>query len=266
MKNNNLGDYFIKGHLNEDALALFADALVLKKEDSLPAAIRNHVEECQQCKIEVFGLYEIMKNDNVIQNTENHPYFNSQIVERKKTFQLYNLLKIVALILLVISVGSLIHNLLIVKKNNNVLKNNVAHNSDRINNNVIYNNNKEEKKVKKDSLKHSSTDNLTALNLEESALFENLIASHYRGSDIEVNTPRLKQKFNVGQPIVFEINGDLSNPVIINIYSNKGNKIIERNDISTNTFTIDNELPPGLYYWKLLQEDNLVQVGKFFVK
>lgn len=188
-------------------------------------------------------------------------------MEIKKTFQFYKLLKIVALILLFISISSLIHNLLVIRKNNKELRKNITQNSETIHkpqNNNIRNSNTNE--VKKDSLNHSAADNSTAQNLEESALFENLIDSHYRGSVIEVNTPRLKQQFTIGQPIVFELSGDLSKPVIIAIYSNKGTKLTEKKSISTNTFTISDELPPGLYYWKLMQEEKLIQAGKFFLK
>jgi hypothetical protein len=274
MIENNFDNYFNNGHLNEDAFALFLDALVLDKVSMLPSIIRSHVEDCQQCKIEVLALYDIMKKNTAIRNAENHPYFDDQMVKGKKTFRIYNLLKIVAGILIIIGIGSLIYTI-INQKNSNVLVKNITHTADTINkqknNNISINSTKKEKdsiskKEKKDRSLKPSPNVALASNMQESELFENLITSYYRSNDVEVTFPPLNHLFNSGQTLVFKINGVLSEPVTLKIYNNQEKKITEKGNISTNSLSITNKLPPGLYYWKLLKGYNLIQAGKFFVK
>lgn len=274
MIENDFDNYFNNGHLNDDAFALFLDALVLDKVNLLPSMIRSHVEDCQQCKLEMLALYDIMKKNNVIRNAENHPYFDGQMVKREKTFRIYSLLKMVAAIIIIIGIGSLIYTI-INQKNANVLIKNITHNPDTINkqknNNISINPTKEEtdsiskKKMKDRSLKPSPNVAL-ASNMQESELFENLIISHYRSNDVEVTFPPLNHLFNSGQTLVFKINGVLSEPVTLKIYNNQEKKITEKSNISINSLSIDYKLPPGLYYWKLLKGYNVIQVGKFFVK
>ena len=66
------------GHLNDEAIALFSDALILKREEMLDIEIRNHVENCQQCRKEVFAIYEIMKKDGAVQETIQHPFHDKK--------------------------------------------------------------------------------------------------------------------------------------------------------------------------------------------
>jgi hypothetical protein len=44
-------------HLSEDQLALYVDALVSDTQDQLP----EHVEECEECKMEVIGVRELIE-------------------------------------------------------------------------------------------------------------------------------------------------------------------------------------------------------------
>jgi hypothetical protein len=153
----------------------------------------------------------------------------------------------------------------------------IAHGSDSINkhsNNKIANNQTRKMtdsvsitSLKKDNSKISSLhQNELAANIEESALFEGLIASNYRSNDMKVSFPPLNHTFNSGQTIVFKINSDISKPIVLILFNNKGEEIIEKNNISNNRLLINNRLSPGLYYWKLLKGRDLIQVGKFFMK
>lgn len=158
-----------------------------------------------------------------------------------------------------------------------ILNNLIAHGSDSINkhsNNKIANNQTRKMtdsvsitSLKKDNSKISSLhQNELAANIEESALFEGLIASNYRSNDMKVSFPPLNHTFNSGQTIVFKINSDISKPIVLILFNNKGEEIIEKNNISNNRLLINNRLSPGLYYWKLLKGRDLIQVGKFFMK
>jgi hypothetical protein len=105
-----------------------------------------------------------------------------------------------------------------------------------------------------------------AANMKENLLYENLIASHYRSNDIEVSFPPINHTFHPGQPLNFKLSGEITDPMILIIYNNKGEKIIEKNSLMVTGFSIKYKSPTGLYYWKLLKGDDLIQVGKYFVK
>ena len=51
----------MENHLPEEQLALYVDALVLDQQDQLPEEILEHVEECEECKMEVIGVRELIE-------------------------------------------------------------------------------------------------------------------------------------------------------------------------------------------------------------
>lgn len=101
--------------------------------------------------------------------------------------------------------------------------------------------------------------------MEESVLFENLISSSYRSQDIKVISPAMEQHYSANGTLVFKINQPTPSPFTIKIYTNKGNKLHEIEDIATDTYMFEKKLSQGLYYWKLEEDDDLLFVGKFFV-
>jgi len=124
-----------------------------------------------------------------------------------------------------------------------------------------------EKPIKKDSSASPSIQHdALALNMQESVIFENLVAANYRNNMMEVLSPLLNQQFTTKQEIVFKFTGDFSTPLVIKIYNNKGTRIYKTNAIQTNSYTLDIKLYKGLYYWKLERNTNLIHVGKFIVK
>ncbi len=76
MENQSFDKFFADNHLKDEAIALFVDALILNKVELLIDEIRTHVEDCTQCKMGVFALYEIIKQDNKIQDKYIHPFLN----------------------------------------------------------------------------------------------------------------------------------------------------------------------------------------------
>lgn len=264
MKEKSLNSYFKEGHLQDEALALFADALLLNKVESLPLAIRNHVEDCQQCKIEIMALYEIMLKDSVIQNNISHPYLDNFEEIAKISFKRYSFLKIAAAFLLLIGLGSIIYYGLINQMEPNEL---VIQNIDTVKThkeNILVK--EKTDSISKKPLNKTSSHTLIAQNMQESVMFESLIASNYRGNDIEVMAPANKQRFKTLQPIKFKFNGDLTIPVNLLIYNNKGIKKYTKENITENNFSLTIKLLPGLYYWKIEKENSLIYVGKFIVK
>jgi len=267
------GGFFYETHLSYEGIALYADALILNKVEQLPPKIRDHAEDCQQCKKEIFAIYELTKNDPTIRNIERHPFFSNPEIKYENTSKLkiYHYLKIAAVFLLIIGFGLLLNYLIISKHASNSSKSQIIGSIKNDNKTNIQSGKKSglegEKALKADtSLKLSLKGNEIALNMQKSEIFENLIASHYRSIDVEVLSPTLNQQFSVQQSIVFKFKGDLSVPLVVMVYNNAGGKILEKDNILANHYTFHPGFSPGLYYWKLIRDDDLLYVGKFFVK
>lgn len=268
MKEFTFDSYFDKDHLNDEALALFAEAMMLNRQEVLPEVVREHVEDCLQCKKEIIALYDFMRKDNVFQKIHKHPYFDNPIIHKGKSSKIYDLLKITAVFLLIIGISSLVYYVFIYEKNINIKNNKLVYSADSLGkyrSDSISQKSKETGFISKKEFK-SSKNNALAMNMKESVLFESLIASHYRSNDLEVSFPPLNHPFSLGKAIVFKINGDISEPIALFIFNNEGKRILEKGNISVNCVVLTQKLSTGLYYWKLLKDDNLIQVGKFIVK
>ena len=265
MKEQVIDQYFIEGHLNEEGIALYADGLLLEKIDMLPISIRNHVEDCQQCKKEVFDTYELIRNNQRFKNIETHPFFGLKKENQHSGSgsRMYSFLKIVAVFLIIISVSVVINYLLKTKSQSNSLNSQVTSNSkDTLH--EIGNPAKKNVNVQRVDSSNAQNERL-AVNFKKSELFEGLISSNFRSADIEVLSPFLGQKFIKQSHIIFEFKGDVSIPVTIKVYNNKGKEMLVRNGISTNRYRYAPKLYSGLFYWKLLREDDLLYVGKFYI-
>jgi ferric-dicitrate binding protein FerR (iron transport regulator) len=106
MNKHSSDNYFIDHHLNDEAIALFADALFLNEEEKMPDVIRNHAEDCQDCKKEIIATYDILLQDKSSEKTEKHPYFDLNSPNEKKVFKLTSIFKIAAALLFLIGIGS----------------------------------------------------------------------------------------------------------------------------------------------------------------
>lgn len=62
-----------EGHLNEEGTALFVDALFLGKTDRLPGVILDHVSNCEECRKEVAGLYDLVSENKALYPSVVHP-------------------------------------------------------------------------------------------------------------------------------------------------------------------------------------------------
>ena len=101
IKKLNTNPIFINedGHLNDEAVALFVDSLLLNTQDQVPEEITLHVEDCIKCKHEITDLYELQKSgDHSFMGA--HPYF-----EKKKSFQWNYFMRIAAMLAIIAGIG-----------------------------------------------------------------------------------------------------------------------------------------------------------------
>lgn len=110
IKNSNRNCFNDEGHLDDNAIALYVDALILDKVEAQPASVLQHVEDCMQCKTSIIGLYEVLKDNEEIKNRK-HPYFH-----RTSWGSQYQWIKMAAIFLGFLIVGASIYSLFIKQK------------------------------------------------------------------------------------------------------------------------------------------------------
>ena len=104
---------------------------------------------------------------------------------------------------------------------------------------------------------------LYAANFETFPAYEVMLTYEIRSHSIIVKSPEIGDSFK-GE-IIFEWENVEEEPIYLKIFNNRGNEIF--NIIPEgNNYHYTEKLVPGLYYWKLESEEELLYMGKFFVK
>ena len=98
---------------------------------------------------------------------------------------------------------------------------------------------------------------------KESLFFEKIIKDVTRGSDIQIDSPEMGQKFKYNSEVVFKWEG-ASGEVFLTVFNNKDQLVFEQKAISPYIFP--EKLEQGLYYWQLENEEYSLYTGKFLVK
>lgn len=108
-----------------------------------------------------------------------------------------------------------------------------------------------------------------AENFKPSAKFENLMMQTYQSDTVLINV-KPHNDVNFKNEILFQWEikkNDLPYKGLfeLKIYSNKENTLY-RFSVRNNQFQLNEALSPGLYYWSLMTEDEMVHLGRFYVQ
>jgi len=238
-------------HLNEEALALYVDALKLNTVYLLPGAVLGHVDDCQKCKSEIVEALSLVE-EQAYSVREPHPYFSNNANSTHASFSLPY--RIAAIFLIGISIGILISLFRSMKDNQSVITDSMQ--------SVQAAHPEIQKSPTKEDDKVNQQETL-ADNFSESPNLENLVNSASRSELPLVVSP--KNNAVVSQEILFEWNVQEGGLVSVTILSNRED-VLKNVKLKQSKFLFSGKLNPGLYYWKLEREDELLYVGKFFVK
>lgn len=267
-----------EGQLNDEAIALIADAIKLDKLDELPVAIKAHYQSSKTCQQRVIDFASIMMDIDQPQ-LASHPTFSEETEKPARRHSLFLRLAIAASIALVLffafqQLNKADRGPLIVEDPDKELPNKVP------NDNLPKKDTPQKNIAKDDTKKNIPTisqgplpkdkkietpDNRTlfAANYIPDEEFETMIGTNLRGETVSVLNPKTGIVFSTKETINFE--WDKAGNYFITIYNNLGEEKIEENILTTN-WSYTQELKPGLYYWKLETEDELLHIDKFEVE
>jgi len=250
------GTHFFESntHLTEEGIALYVDALKLNRLDELPDDVREHVADCQACKRHVTGLYSLLADEDY-RSVGRHPYFD----RTKKDARVSNrpmMYRIAAAFLGIVAIGVIAY---YITSTGGREKGEQPASADRTT-------------AQADSLAAKSTGDtaggtsgadLYAADFVQSPELEDMVNNESRSSTIEVVSPR--PGTTVHPRVVFRWRTDLKSSLTLKVLTNREENV---RTVTTNSgsFTLDTALKPGLYYWKLQTDDELLFVGKFLVR
>ncbi len=246
-------------HLNTEGVSLYVDAILYKRQSELPEEVLNHVEGCEQCKIAIIEVYELLKGDKNI-SQQKHPFFKS----RKAVKSLYTFFKFTAAAAVLVFIAIYFTNRINDQKDKTI-KAGIDTKKTPVKDIFIFPDN-----LNIDTIKinpDSGTEKLIAVNYAKSLVLESFIETGLRSEDLEILYPLNGAKFKLNQPINFKWKTESRDKIVIEIfyYKNKTDiKLLEK-AAQNKELTISNNLKEGLYYWKFISDDELIYVGKFIV-
>lgn len=230
-------------HLNENGTALTAEAFFLDRTAELPNEISEHLEQCDRCKVQVLGLLELLKEQPIDRNIH-HPYFD----RRPVILPFPNFLKAAAVITAILAGGAAY----ILFTSNGTSGNDTPYHSIG------------PVTTSPDTFSDPVPENERVLadHFAPSPNLDDLVRSDFRSESIEVLSP--ENDAIVSSPITFRWK-QYQGPVILKILNNR-EMTVQMSNVKENRFVTTKSLVPGLYYWKLEDEGELLYIGKFFVK
>lgn len=236
-------------HLSEEGAALYVDAIFLEKLGRLPEDLRRHTEGCEQCQRKVVELREMMK-EMAYSPALPHPYLDRIAREPAVPYALYRMAAVIA------GVGLLAAGYYALVTDTPASSPSV---SGQIPNDVP--SSSEQTTAPQRSTTSPVDLPVLADNFTESPNLEDLVKNEFRSTTAEILAPSIGGVVQI--PVTFRWQ-HIDEPVTVKILNNK-EKVIVTAKTDGDALVHRTTLAPGLYYWKLETEDELVFVGKFLV-
>lgn len=238
-------------HLDEEGIALATDALLLGKSAALPGNVRDHLELCLRCKEELASHYSLAL-DIRLRPADPHPYFDRSAAPGGSHDGGGFLYRIAALIVAALGIGIVGYFVggEIQKRGGRYAGAN--------------RNSRDSALVHVPARPETSGDTAFAANFVPSPGLEQLVGATFRSDQIRIVSPRAGRTAE-GQPVLFRWIGRTPGPVTVQLLSNTGKLLFEK-ETSGDRIEYTSPLIPGLYYWKLVGREDLLAVGRFTVR
>ena len=244
--------FFDEGkHLNEEGVALFVDALKLDTVEQLPGAVRDHAADCPECKKEITGLFALLDGVDY-SDVRSHPSFN---IARGKGSRVPLLMKLAAVVAGAAILATITYYLGPFRQgetSTQAPQSLLGRGADSAG-----------------TAQSAGTQSTPAAKEVFAGDFtadpdlEDLVNGRSRSAALSVTSPT---NGSVLQPDeVFSWKGEGKKSLTLRIMNNKGGTVLTE-IAPPSRFVLKQRLSPGLYYWKIETESELLYVGKFFVK
>ncbi len=240
------------GHLNDEGVALYVDALKLERTRELPRETRMHVSECQRCRREITGLFALLTDADYGAGVP-HPFFErGSRQERSRGQTILRAAAVVgvliggALVVYYLSTGPVEDGPATAQRTEGSLTRGAPTTPERS--------------------RLSSVDTgaqLFAEHFAELPEYEDLVNGAFRAGSMQVLSPGIGDV--VTDPVVFRWRTEIQGRVYLEILNNR-EEVVHSGEVGTLPYVVQRPATPGLYYWKLVGKEELLFVGKFLVR
>lgn len=230
-------------HLTEEGTALYVDAIFFDRPDALPEELRRHVEGCEPCQRRVITLREMMKATGYAPQRP-HPYFDRAVREPAPMYGRYRWTAAAAA-LAVVTGGSY----LLMHRTEPLPTLPPVHSTAAAPDTA-------------GAYAPSAEAPLLADAFAPLPDLDDLVQTGFRSGSAELIAPRPSD--DVVPPVTFRWT-EAPDASRMRIVTNKG-KTVATAEVKGESYVFRGRLTPGLYYWKLESAEELLAVGKFFVR
>ncbi|MEM1319357.1 MAG: hypothetical protein AAGG75_03825 [Bacteroidota bacterium] len=264
--------YFNKdGHLNDQGIALYVDALRKNRVEQLPDEVVDHIENCLLCHQKAIDLYAIMEASGYSE-ADRHPSLEPQPARRIALRPYWLPAAVAAAVLLVLSVIFLTQKDLAPAAGPVIAQEDSPQNPRPPANPPASDSSQQEQPPAPKELvpprkttPSPQAPQLIAANFAVNDELESMVGEVYRDEGFEALSPAVGEDFAPGQPINFAWKEKTSERLYLYILNNQ-EKEMHKVILISNRFQLDLPLDPGLYYWKLESEEDLLYIGKFNIR
>ncbi len=242
------------GHLSDEGVSLYVDALKLGEVQKLPQSLIDHASGCLRCKQNITGVYALVAEEDY-RNLGPHPTLLEHPAQAPSRFPAH--LRIAAIVVAVVGMAVFLYFQLMQTPSERVTGPPQPSETALIPVDSV----SVTPPVAKGEGKGGGT--ALAAAYEESSDLEDLIGTERRSEGISVQEPAIGQ--SISGPVTFRWQTNLGAPVTLLVYTNR-EALLERAEVSRTPYTLKTSLSPGLYYWKLVADGDLLYVGKFLAR
>ncbi len=264
-----------KGHLTDEALALYAEALKFQEVDQLPEVLRGHLESCPQCQEQAMALYALIA-DQDYSGLGPHPTFGRgagrTTASILKMWFRPLLLLLMALLAFFLFLQQQQEKRQSGEKETPAITPAVETDSLDIEAPLSPPQAKEETgdrkpeiKNQKSKIEDQKSTMAIAANFTPSETLDPLVGAVTRSGGLSDIRPPAGAELEIGEAVVFSWRASSEEPLTLRLLNNREEEIFSRS-VSAGRLDSPVELEPGLYYWKLETADDLLYVGKFVLR
>jgi len=110
-------------------------------------------------------------------------------------------------------------------------------------------------------------DNSLAVNFRPDPVFEGLVGVYTRSEYFRLKTPAGQHRFTTEKRILFDWESASDKRFKLIILDNTGNELIDTGPVLVLPVSLDHNLfKPGLFYFKVIRNEDILYFGKFFVE
>ncbi|MEN8222817.1 MAG: hypothetical protein ABFR36_06115, partial [Acidobacteriota bacterium] len=244
-------------------ICICSDRLSDGREYSIPDVVRDHLEDCEQCRNSVLDIYSstLIPGENIKpvmtlfsdEKPVRKPFAYRLVFRTAATFLILGFITAVYLIMdnkepVSIRLADKKNNLVTATGKPDVIKEQVTQLT-------------EEERTS--SLKEESVSEIVHDPFKDNPNLEYMVNSHHRGRLIHIISPEFRILSK--KKIVFMWENHIDKKLELKILNNL-NETLFKFKAEGSRVEFEGDLSHGLYYWKLEDKENLYHVGKFLIE